>query len=131
VVLACASFWALLLLSWPPDEDAVPAAPWDAGHTGRQAGAASAVLVALAVVSAAAGVARLLGYTDGVGLLVAAHLGSALALLLYGLTGVAVVLEVAGAAWVGVLRRDADRNQPDDMRNKSPRSASPIVPEGT
>ncbi|MCA0145896.1 hypothetical protein [Blastococcus sp. LR1] len=103
-VLVCLSFWALLLLTWVPDED--EAVRWDSSRAHLQAGAASAVLVVLAVVSAAAGVARLRGRTAGGGLLVAALLGGALAVLVYGLPGVAAVLAVAGCAWVGVLRRD-------------------------
>ncbi len=108
VVLACASFWTYLLLAWAPDEDAAAVELWDAGAADRHAGAASAVLVALAVVSAVTGVARFLGHRNGVNLFVAAHLGSALAVLLHGLPGGAVVLAVAGTAWVGVFRRDAD-----------------------
>ena len=126
-VLGCVSFWALLLLSWAPDEDEIRAVPWDAADAHLQAGAASGVLVVLAVVSAAAGVARLLGRTDGVISLVAAHLGSALAVLLYGLPGAAVVLALAGAAWVGVLRRDLRRRDRTHGRSDTPRTAPPTV----
>ena len=123
-VLACLSFWAYLLLSWPPDEDDISAVPWAAGDGDLQAGAASAALVVLAVVSAAAGVARLLDRASGDGTLVAAHLGSALAVLLFALPGVAIVLAVAGAAWAGLLRRDGRRREQAHEDSTTSSSAS-------
>ena len=122
-VLACMSFWAFLLLQWAPDEDEI--STWDADTAHLRAGAASAVLVVLAVVSAAAGVARLLNRAGGDGSLVAAHLGSALAVLLYGLPGAAVVLAVAGAAWAGLLRRDVRRREQAHDHSTTFPSASP------
>ena len=104
-----AAFWAWLLIGWPPDEDSPRALTWDASDAAREAGAASALLVVLAVVSAAAGVARLAGRTDGVVPLVAAHLGAALAAGLFGRPLLAAVLALAGPCWVAVLDRDARR----------------------
>ena len=104
-VWGCLAFWAFLLLSWAPDEDEISTV-WNDGRAQLQAGATSAVLILLAVVSAAAGVARLLNRTGGTGSLVAAHLGGAVAVSLYGLPGVAAVLAVAACAWPGVLSRD-------------------------
>lgn len=128
-VLACLSFGALLLLRWAPDEDEI--STWDADAAHLRAGAASAVLLVLAVVSAASGVARLLDRTGGDGSLVAAHLGSALAVLLYELPGVAVVLAVAGAAWAGLLRRDVRRREPAPDHSTVVSSASPRGVRGT
>jgi len=103
--LGCLSFWAFLLLSWAPDEDEISTA-WNDDRAHLQAGAVSAVLILLAVVSAAGGVARLLNRTGGTGALVAAHVGGSLAVLVYGLPGVAAVLGVAACAWAAVLSRD-------------------------
>ncbi|WP_091769248.1 hypothetical protein [Blastococcus aurantiacus] len=129
VVLACLSFWAFLLLQWVPDEDEI--STWDADAAHLRAGAASAVLVVLAVVSAAAGVARLLDRAAGQGTLVAAHLGGALAVLLFALPGVAVVLAVAGAAWAGLLRRDVRRREQAHDHSTTSSSPSPSGVPGT
>jgi hypothetical protein len=104
-VLGCLSFWASVLLSWAPDEDQISTS-WDGDRAHLQAGAAGAVLVVLAVVSAAAGSARLLNTTGGPVSVTVAHAAGALAVLVYGLPWLAAVLTVAACAWTGVMGRD-------------------------
>ena len=109
LVLGLCSFPALLVLGWVPDEDVATAADWEQWRSGvldQQAGAVSAVLVLLSVLSVVLGVGRLLGHPVPTAALVAALLGGALAVTVLVSPGLAAPLVLAAGAWAVVLRRD-------------------------
>lgn len=91
---------------------APPDPPLTAGETADlryEAGAVSAAMLVLAVVSLTAGVARLRGRRYGLSPLVAAHVGAALAVGWRGSPVLCVVLLCAAVHWALVQAGDARR----------------------
>ena len=90
----------------PPDP---PLSAEETADLRYETGAVSSALLVLAVVSLTAGVARLRGRLNGLGTLVAAHLGGAIAVWWWGSPRLCVVLLVAAVHWALVQSGDSRR----------------------
>ena len=91
---------------------APPDPPLTVGETADlryEAGAVSAALLVLAIVSLTAGVARLRGRLCGLSPLVAAHVGAALAVGWWGSPVLCLVMLCAAVSWALVQAGDARR----------------------
>ena len=106
------AFWAQLVINGigPEDED-LPPSTAELVARGEETGAATAVLVLLAVLSLAAAVERFRGSPGGRGLLVVAHLAGGAAVLLHGSPVLCAGLVSLGLGWAAAaaIGHAADR----------------------
>jgi len=114
VAEAVAAFWAQLVINGIGPEDVPPSITLLVAR-GEETGAATAVLIVLAVLSLAGAVERFRGRVGGRGLLVAAHLAGGAAVLLHGSPLLCAVLVALGLGWAV-----ASRLRPATDRSRAP-----------